>query len=89
MSDSASKRSVVVGLDSGSTGIKVAIADADTGEIVEILPYQRHHNEYETVARVGALPLVRERLQDGRSGFEILRRRDMDPASARAGVPGR
>ena len=51
MSESAPKRSVVVGLDSGSTGIKVAIADAVTSEIVEILPYKRHHNEYESVAR--------------------------------------
>ena len=35
--------------------------------------------DYEPVARVGAPPLVRERLEDGRSGFEVLRRREMAP----------
>jgi hypothetical protein len=37
--------------------------------------------DYEFVARVGAVPLVRERLRDGRSGFEVLRRRTGDPNS--------
>ena len=51
MSDPSKKQSVVVGLDSGSAGTKVAIVDAASGEVVEILPYRRHHNEYEKVAR--------------------------------------
>ena len=45
MSDPSERRSVVVGLDSGSAGAKVAILDAESGEVVEILPYRRHHNE--------------------------------------------
>ncbi|MHC5056575.1 MAG: acyl-CoA dehydratase activase [Planctomycetota bacterium] len=51
MSDPSKKRSVVVGLDSGSAGAKVAILDAASGEVIEVLPYRRHHNEYEKVAR--------------------------------------
>jgi len=51
MSDLSKKRSVVVGLDSGSAGCKTAILDEASGEVIEILPYRRHHNEYEKVAR--------------------------------------
>ena len=40
--------------------------------------------DYELVARVGAPPLVPERLEDHRRGFEVLRRRAMDPDSAEA-----
>jgi hypothetical protein len=34
---------------------------------------------YEPVALVGAPPLARERLEDRGRGFEVLRRRAMDP----------
>jgi len=44
MSDPSEKRSVVVGLDSGSAGCKAAILDEASGEVIEILPYRRHHN---------------------------------------------
>ncbi len=50
------KRAVIVGLDSGSTSVNAAVLDAETRELVEVLPYERHHNEYEGVAR----RLVRE-----------------------------
>ena len=45
------KCAVVVGLDSGSTSVNAAALDAETRELVEVLPYRRHHNRYETVAR--------------------------------------
>ena len=51
MSDPSNKRSVVIGLDSGSAGTKVVVVDAGSGEVIEVLPYRRHHNEYERVAR--------------------------------------
>ena len=45
--------------------------------------------DYELVARVGATPLARERLVDGRSGFEVLRRKAMHPTSVEIRAPGR
>ncbi len=44
-------RRVVIGLDSGSTSVNATVADAESGEIVETIPYRRHHNLYESVAR--------------------------------------
>ena len=43
--------SVVIGLDSGSTSVNACVARADGGEIVEVIPYRRHFNYYEKVAR--------------------------------------
>lgn len=42
---------VVVGLDCGSTSVKAVIIEALSREIVEVLPYRRHFNEYEKCAR--------------------------------------
>ncbi len=50
---SPERREVIIGLDSGSTSVNVAAVDAETREVVEIMPYERHHNEYEDVARRG------------------------------------
>ncbi|TYO99163.1 putative CoA-substrate-specific enzyme activase [Geothermobacter ehrlichii] len=54
----AKKRPVVIGLDSGSTGVKIVTVDTGTGGIIEVLPYRRHHNNYEQTARA----LLRELL---------------------------
>ena len=43
--------------------------------------------DYELVARVGAEPLALERLEDGRSGFEVLRRRTTDPTPSETPSP--
>ena len=43
--------------------------------------------DYELVARVGAEPLARERLEDGRSGFEVRRRRTTDPIPSETPSP--
>ena len=56
-------RRVVIGLDSGSTSVNACIADAATGEIIEILPYLRHHNYYEKTAR--------EMLKDLASRYDV------------------
>ena len=43
--------------------------------------------DYELVARVGAAPLVPERLEDRRCGFEVLRRRAFAPGPEKARAP--
>ncbi|PLX83257.1 MAG: hypothetical protein C0617_12045 [Desulfuromonas sp.] len=49
--EGADKPEAVIGLDAGSTGVKVAVIDAVTRERLEVLPYRRHHNRYAEVAR--------------------------------------
>jgi predicted CoA-substrate-specific enzyme activase len=51
LADAKHKREVVVGLDAGSTGIKAALFCPRENKIIEILPYIRHHNDYDHAAR--------------------------------------
>jgi hypothetical protein len=71
----------------------VALVHRDTGEYGlplfgidyarDLMSWVRDH--YEAVAQVGAAPLVRERLDDHRLGFEIRARRAHPPGSATRG----
>ncbi|MBN1809977.1 MAG: hypothetical protein JW909_12990 [Planctomycetes bacterium] len=51
MKGARKKQEVVVGMDAGSTGIKTALFSPRENRIVEILPYTRHHNDYDHTAR--------------------------------------
>ncbi|HHN45910.1 MAG TPA: hypothetical protein ENN09_00575, partial [Planctomycetes bacterium] len=50
LSGAQHKKEVVVGLDSGSTGIKGALFCPRERRIIEVLPYVRHHNDYDHAA---------------------------------------